>query len=519
MKTIQAVDLFAGAGGTSTGLLSVCSALGLGVELLAINHWDVAISTHVANHPGVRHICTSIEQIDPRKVVPGGHLDILCASPECVHFSNARGGKPMSDQSRAAAWHILHWAEVLDIDCILIENVREFQNWSALYPMDHPDPKKAGRPIPEEKGKYYRNFLRNLRCLGYTVEDRILNAANFGDATTRERLFIMARKGRKRIKWPEASHVPSDDLGLYPEAKRWRPAREIIDWSLPSTSIYGRKRPLVPNTLRRIYAGLEKFCGLPFVLGQQSCSAPRDVENPIPTVASAGAISLIQPYLVQLSHNGKGQNGDAHRCYSPDRPLVTVDGQSNIGLCEPFIIKTAHKGANGDYSYGMDHPLTTVTSKPEHSLLQPYLVKFHGSHAGKHDGDRRNHSVDCPIPTLDTANRIGLSEPFLVSFYGTGGPQSIHEPLNTVTAKDRFALISPELVEKGLEIWMLDIHFRMLQPHELSAAMSFPDGYEFKGTREQRVRQIGNAVPVMLAQALTTALLRDRATAERIEAA
>lgn len=218
-KLIYAVDLFCGAGGTSTGLLKACEDLGYRLNLLAINHWDVAIATHSANHHYAQHICENLDNVNPRKVIPSGFLDILIASPECTHHSNARGGKPRSDQSRASAWHVLRWAEALRINNILIENVREFQSWGPLGVND--------MPLKSRKGETFRAFLIALASLGYKVDYKILNAAYYGDPTTRERLFIIAQKGRKPIKWPEPTHTPDGSSNLFGKTKHWRTAREI----------------------------------------------------------------------------------------------------------------------------------------------------------------------------------------------------------------------------------------------------------------------------------------------------
>ena len=231
---IYAADLFCGAGGTSAGLMKACEALGLDdIRLLAINHWDVAIMSHSANHPGATHLCESLDNVDPRKAVPGGRLDILCASPECTHHSIARGGRPCSDQGRASAWHILRWAEALYIDNILVENVREFINWGPLG--------ADRRPTKSRKGATFTAFVTALESLGYRVEWRILNAADYGDPTTRQRLFLLARRGIREEVWPRPTHsAKTSDTFFNTDLKPWRSAREIIDWSLESKSIFKR---------------------------------------------------------------------------------------------------------------------------------------------------------------------------------------------------------------------------------------------------------------------------------------
>jgi len=195
--TVHAADLFCGAGGTSAGLYAAADDLGLNVNLLAINHWKVAIQSHSYNHKLANHLCESLDNVNPREAVPGGRLNLMVASPECTHHSIARGGKPCSDQSRASAWHVLRWAEALRVDNIIIENVKEFRTWGPLG--------VNGRPLKSRKGETYAAFMNALVSLGYRVEDNVLNAADYGDATSRERLFIMAKRNRRRIKWRQCS--------------------------------------------------------------------------------------------------------------------------------------------------------------------------------------------------------------------------------------------------------------------------------------------------------------------------
>ena len=226
-------------------IYQACRQLGATVDLVAVNHWAVAIQTHKANHPDARHICASLDSIDPRVAVPEGHLNILVASPECTYHSVARGGKPINDQLRASAWQVLRWMELLNIDNAIIENVAEFSLWGPLN--------KKGRPIKSRQGEIYQSFLTALRALNYNVEDRVLTAADYGDPTSRRRLFIQARRGRKKIVWPDATHTESQT----DELKPYRTARDVIDWSMPGESIFKRKKPLAPATLARIAAGLE----------------------------------------------------------------------------------------------------------------------------------------------------------------------------------------------------------------------------------------------------------------------
>lgn len=490
MKTIKAADLFCGAGGTSTGLAYACEDIGAKLELIAINHWDVAIETHSKNHPGAKHLCESLDNVDPRKLVSGGHLQLLVASPECTHHSMARGGKPMSDQSRASGWHILRWAEAIRIDNILIENVREYESWGPLG--------ANGRPLKSKRGETFRAFLDALRSLNYTVDYRILNAADYGDPTTRERLFIMARRGRKSITWPEPTHTRDGESTLFGDApKKWRAAREIIDWNIPGESIFARKKPLAPATMARIAAGLRKFGGAkaePFLVVLRNHAEARSIDKPLPTLTAGGQhFALCEPFVLGQ------QSGASPR--SVDKPLPTIATGGAISLVQPFLM---HLNRPGDRPRQVDEPIATVTgTSSDFGLVEPFIVPVNHGKA-----DHRTYSMDRPMPTVTTLDAWGMVQPFLVEYYGTGGSRSVDDPVATITAKDRFGLIQVD----GLA---LDIRFRMLQPHELARAMSFPDGYEFAGTRDQKVKQIGNAVPRRLAQALCRELIGDAVSARK----
>ena len=453
---IRAVDLFCGAGGTSSGLIDAAQRLGRPVDLLAINHWSVAIATHQANLPGARHLCAEAENVSPKSVVPSGRLELLVASPECTHFSTARGGRPINDQKRADPWQVIRWAEALRIDNVLIENVPEFRSWG---PLDG-----RQRPIKRRKGEKYRVFLDALRACGYTVEDRVLNAADYGDPTTRRRLFIIARRARP-VRWPEPTHAPAGSL--LPGRKPWRAAREIIDWSLEGQSIFGRKRPLSKNTMARILAGLQRFGG--------------------PEVG---------PFLVVL--RGTDPDRLKRSARSLDLPLpVVCSGHGGFGLAEPFLLGQQ----SGAAARPVSEPAPPVATRGAIALVEPFLLPPLGVHA-RNGKANKPRSLDDPLQTI-TASRGGghLVQALIAKYYGTGGCKLVSAPLDTVTTKPRFGLVTFE--REGLA---LDIRFRMLRPHELARAQSLGD-FTFSGTVEDQVRQIGNAVPRRLATALCLAAL------------
>lgn len=362
----------------------------------------------------------------------------------------------MNDQSRASAHCVTRWAEALQPGVILVENVAEFLEWGPLG--------SNGKPLQSRKGDTFRAWVGMLESLGYRVEWRILCAADFGDPTSRSRLFVQAVRGRNRIVWPSPTH---QEPGSGDAGPAWRPARDIIDWSVPSQSIFGRKRPLRPNTLRRIYRGLERFGIRPSLVCMEHRGSVRSVDQPVPTITTArgGAMALAEPFLVELRGTGQDQ----------------LDGSAR----------------------DLGRPLGTVTAGGgHHALVEPCLLP--------QQSDGRLRPISEPAPTVSTAGAIALVEPFLVEYYGTGGPRSVDEPVGTVTTKPRFGLVTPEafpVVEIEGKTHRLDIRFRMLQAHELAAAQGFPKDYRFHGNKTEVVKQIGNAVPCGLARALVSAVL------------
>jgi DNA (cytosine-5)-methyltransferase 1 len=346
MKLLKVADLFCGAGGTSAGAVEAIRALGFTPHLTAVNHWDVAIATHSANHPGARHFCASIDDLNPRSLFAEGELDLLWASPECTHHSTARGGRPINDQSRATAHCVTRWAEALRPPVIMVENVPEFETWGPIG--------SSGRPLQSRKGETFRAWLGLLHSLGYSVDYRRLIAADYGDPTTRERLFVQAVRGRRRIVWPSPTHArPADDLFAMDGRKPWVAAADIIDWSIPGRSIFSRERPLAPNTMKRIRDGLDEHggatiiamehggrhlpvsrplptittakggaFGVAYILPQQSGGKLRPVSEPAPTISTAGALSLIVEYY----GNGKAR--------PVTEPLPTVTTVARFALIQ-----------------------------------------------------------------------------------------------------------------------------------------------------------------------------------------
>lgn len=477
---MRVADLFCGAGGSSTG----ATAAGMKV-VLAVNHWRTAVLSHQANHPETRHICARIDDIDPRHDdLPA--FDVLLASPECTHFSIARGGRPVEDQRRATPWHVCVWAEARRPKWIVIENVKEFRDWG---------PTHHGKPIVSKKGEAFNAWVNALSALGYTVEHRLLNAADYGEATSRNRLFVVARRGAGKIRWPEPTHTG-----------RWRAAAEIIDWARHCPSIFDRKRPLADKTLARIEAGLRKFCGSDFQIdihNRRRDDTSRAVSAPLPTIVTKPGNSVVRPvrgqmtmpFMAVLRGTGVTANVD------DPTPTITAGGQ-HLGLVTPFL-SVFHNGPDGARrNVSLDAPLPTLDTQPRYALAAPFLVDVnHGGDAGG-----RTHSVDSPLRTITTKRGESLVLPFVTEYYGTGGARSTDDPLSTVTTKHRHGLVMVELLRTMHTLGIADIGFRMLDVDELAAAQGFPAGYELAGSKADQIKQVGNAVCPGVMRALCHAI-------------
>jgi DNA (cytosine-5)-methyltransferase 1 len=519
--TIHAVDLFCGAGGTLEGLSQTCADLGYELDVVAVNHWETAIETHRRNHPGDHHV-SKVEELHPPDVADD--VDLLIASPECTHFSVARGGKPVNEQKRASPWHVLDWVEKLQPANVLLENVREFKSWG---PIDDGQPTR--------NGEIFETWIDAFHSLGYSVDYEVLNAADYGDPTTRKRLFVVGRRGR-RASFPEPTHS-EDGTG---DTEEWRSAAEIIDWSDVGKSLWQRDRPLVNNTMQRIAEGIREHCAdtlepfadavaelgkddvarmqddvvdageqsvhdvaeqrcEPFLVKYYGTATAKPLDEPIDTItAEGGKFALCTPYLL-------GQQSGA-TARDVDEPVPTIATKGAIGLYnpQPFVLPRngARGGLHSNATYEpSDRPLHTVTAKNQDGhLVTPFLVPYYSEREGQ---TPRTHALDEPLPTVTaTGSDPYLCEPFLVEYYGNGQAQDLEAPLPTVTTRDRFALVVPDALPFGI-----DIRYRMLQPRELAAAMGFPPEYDFAGNKTETTKQIGNAVPVNLAKALTKQLL------------
>ena len=455
------IDLFCGAGGESSGIMQAFREHDMLCEMYAINHWELALDTHAMNYPDAFHYPEDVFKGTAKKHIRDRRVSLLWASPSCTHFSRAKGGKPCNPQERASANSVLEWCRDLHIDRVVLENVEAFLTWGELD--------KNGIPIPERKGKLFKQWLRKLKRLGYDVAWMVLCAADVGAPTSRERLFVQAvrRDSGKRIMWPTLTHPKH----------MWVPASSIIDWSNPGTLLHERKRPLCDRTLDRIERGMRKYWGEwaePYIVILRGQSTTRSVHDPLPTLtAGGGHLGLVCPI-----DNGSNKGG----CRSTEETLSTIVVKQRHGLVTPMILgkhRTSPCRPAGDY------PVPTLTTEPGPQILTPLVM-------GQHSCSRARAADQEPLSTITTAAHVHMATPLIVNYYGNGVTTPVDRPMPTATTKARFGLITPGDLALG---------YRMLDERELARGQSFPDDYKFAGTKTQIVKQIGNAVPPKLAYA------------------
>ncbi|MGE6106726.1 DNA cytosine methyltransferase [Aeromonas sobria] len=543
------VDNFAGGGGASTGIEM---ALGRSPEI-AINHDPDAISMHTVNHPETEHYCESVWDIVPRDVVAGRPVGLVWLSPDCKHFSKAKGSTPVSKKIRGLAWVTLRWAATVRPRVIMLENVEEFQTWGPLLI----DSEGNARPDPAKKGRTFNSFINALRRQGYKVEWRELRACDYGTPTIRKRLFLIARRDGAPIVWPKPTHgdpasAEVKDGKLLP----WRTAADIIDWSIPCPSIFltkeeakaqglNVKRPLAEATMRRIAKGVERFvidAAEPFIVKCNHTSnrtvydafRGQGLHEPLQTVTAAPGFALVQPQLAPFIT--EHANASHQRNMPADEPLRTICAEvkgGHFALVAPVIARqfgnsvgqsvedplgtvmakadksqlvTAFlaKHYTGVVGAELTQPLPTVTTVDHNALVTSHLVKLRGT-------CQHGQPVTEPMPTVTAGGlHIGEVRAFLLKYYGTDSTIPCSEPLHTVTTRDRFGLVTV----RGEDYQIVDIGMRMLEPHELFPAQGFLDTYVIdrdasgkKFTKVAQVARCGNAVCPPVAAALVRANL------------
>lgn len=593
------IDSFAGLGGASHG---ITVALGRAPDF-AINHDPEAIGLHRINHKGTRHFCEDVYKVDPRDLVDEDEVvDLLWASPDCKHFSKAKGGKPVSKKVRGLAWVVIGFAKKLSPSQrprrIVVENVEEFADWGPLLENDKPDKKR--------KGLYFRRWVGHLRGLGYTVEWKQLRACDYGAPTFRKRLYIIARCDGLPIVWPEPTHCDPKKLDggdLFASTmKPWRIAAECIDFSIPVRSIFGRKKDLAEKTQRRIAKGLDRYVfnnPHPYIVdqlgavvrvahgdvdksGKKRGKGDHPLTEPLPTATASNEFALVTPFITPVKTWGGGGNGPA----SVEDPMrtVTTSKRGEHALVAPIIVPVTHGGDDrvhssqdplrvvttahgGEFAlaavtmiqtgYGeregqepralsLDVPHGTVVAGGcKTALVAAFLAKHYGGVVGQKVTDPsgtvttkdhhalvttnlvvfRNHTeagLDEPAPTV-TAGGTHIAEvrAFLIKYFGNEkGGQPIDEPIDTVTTKERFALVIVTI--NGVDYVVVDIGMRMLTPRELARAQGFPDSFVLSPTRPMwnaktrsffdkklsktaQVRLVGNSVCPPVANAIVRA--------------
>jgi DNA (cytosine-5)-methyltransferase 1 len=503
------VDGFAGGGGASTGIEI---ALGRQVDI-AINHDPDAILMHKTNHPDTIHLQESIWDVKPLEATKGRHVGLLWMSPDCKHFSKAKGGKPKDKNIRALPWAIVMWAKEVRPDVIIAENVEEIQTWG---PLD-----KDGYPIPEKKGQTFNLFIENLRRLGYEVQWRELIAADYGAPTTRKRWYMIARCDGKPIVWPEPTHSKTGKNGL----EKWVPVSTCLDFNDLGQSIFGRKKPLAENTMKRIARGIDKFVfnnPEPFIVpigyGEREGQSPRvnSINDPVGTIVSSGKHYLCTPVMAQIGQTGFSED----RSRSLEQPLSTIVTKQEHCLVSPILIQyhseTAHDHVRGQ---SVEEPIMTIDASPRYAIASSFLTKFYKTGIGQvvteplhtittspgHFGEVKILMVEREDVRSEFREKCNQVTSFIIEYYGQGGAHSIDEPLHTVVTKDRFALVTIH----GIDYIICDITLRMLSPRELYKAQGFPDDYiidhDYTGKAYPIAKQVarcGNSVVPIVAKSL-----------------
>ena len=516
------VDNFAGGGGASTGIEM---AIGRSVDI-AINHDPDAIAMHKANQPHTKHYCEDVWQVDPVEACGGNPVALAWFSPDCKHFSRAKGGKPVDKNIRGLAWVTVKWALAVRPRILMLENVPEIRTWCPLG--------ADNKPIKERTGETFRGFILALstglpewhpaykemcealsiepnseeakrlqKGLGYKVQYRTLKSCDYGAPTTRKRFYLIARCDGKRIVWAEPTHAPRDSEAVKQGLKLpYRTAADCIDWTIPAKSIFERDKPLAENTMRRIARGIQKFVidnPEPFIVNYKFNNEPKGTDEPLSTVTAVNNHYLVAPTLIQY-HSETSK--DEVRGQELDEPLMTVDTAPRYALSVAHIMKNYGGGYNGAGS-AADAPLDTVTAKDHNSLVTAHIMTMRNNMDGQ--------PIDEPLTTISCSGAHHAEvQAFLVKYFSTGAAKSVNEPLDTITTKDRFALVTIH----GEEYIITDIKMRMLQPRELFNAQGFPedyiidhdaDGHPYPKTKQ--VARCGNAVTPQVPAALVKANL------------
>lgn len=484
------IDSFAGGGGASLG---ITWALGRGPDV-AINHKAKAIEMHRANHPETVHLTEDVFKTDPRKATKGKPVGLLWASPDCTHHSRAKGGKPVKKTIRGLAWVVIKWAGTVKPRVIVLENVREFEQWGPVCPLwkcgackwsgtagqaklgrrkkgrcpecESPTVKATNEtiPNPEKKGLTFRMFVGRLKALGYAVQWRTLNAAEFGAPTHRHRLFLVARCDGQQIAWPDATHGDPKTIGkdlFSGDLKPWRTAAECIDWSLPCPSIFltkeeakqfGVRRPLKPNTLKRIALGIKRYVldnPRPFVVVNTTGNPPTGTDEPLKTATTGNHHYLVTPTVIRTDMH----QSNAGCAYDPQDPLRTITSGGGFGAVCPVLVPVTHAGDRRANSPEEPLPTVTCANRGEMALVSPILVQRYTEAPGR---SARCSSVEVPVPTVTTTANCGSVVTAFLAHLAHGenkgsrsarASSSLESPTGVIQAQgNNFACVAANLV-------------------------------------------------------------------------
>lgn len=438
------IDNFAGGGGTSTGLEQ---AFGRPVDI-AINHDPEALAMHAVNHPHTAHLCESVWDVDPIKVTNNRPVGLVWLSPDCKHFSKAKGGKPVEKRIRGLAWVTLRWAAKCKPRVIMLENVEEFKTWGPLLV----EAGGSAKPDPAKKGKTFDSFIRQLRAHGYTVDYREMRGCDHDTPTIRKRFFLVARRDGIAIKWPEPTHGAPDSIGVRAgKLLPYRTAAECIDFSLPCPSIFERDRPLAPATLRRIAKGIMRYvvdAADPFIVGQGGPvygGKPVSANQPFGTLTTENHRAVVLPTIVPVTHQG----GD--RTESIGEPFRTITGahrgEKALGVATLVQVGYGEREGQAPRALDIEKPLGTVVgAAAKHALVEAELAPFVMTNTTGHPGA----AADMPLPTVTAAGNQALVSALLTGVGGRASqsrPRGVDEPTATATSKADAALITAVLVD------------------------------------------------------------------------
>ena len=551
------IDLFCGAGGTSTGVENARYADEQCAKVVAcVNHDANAIASHAANHPDALHFTEDIRTLElsplvahverMKKIYPDA-LVVLWASLECTNFSKAKGGQPRDADSRTLAEHLFRYIEAIDPDYIQIENVEEFMSWG--------DMDEHGHPISKDKGRCYEKWKRNVRKYGYDFDWRILNAADYGAYTTRKRFFgIFAKRGLP-IVFPEPTHCKDGKSDMFGRLEKWKPVKEVLDFTDEGDSIFCRKKPLAEKTLERIYAGLIKFVAGgkdAFIVKYNSMNRngkyqPPSIDEPCPTVATQGRLALAKVSFLSKQYSGH-----------PESKNISIEEPAGTITCKDHHAFVSAYYGNGN-NYSVESPAPAILTKDHLALVTPFFMNYYS-------GGGQLGGVDEPCPAITTVPKQRIVTPvFIDQQFGASSAASIEKPLGAITTNPKYSLVTckgksflmnPQFASAGVSVdspcftliarmdkkppyfvnteegigicikegdspmtvkikqfmilyGLADIKMRMLRIDELKKIMGFPEDYILIGTQSDQKKFIGNAVEVNMARVLCEAICKE----------